>query len=194
MATIENLSSTLASLNGIVPAMQVENQQKSYDLSLMQAQVASMATAQDLQAIKDAQAALNLANDQKWEPAHPNFNTMEQKIIDMIARIDQVEIRGVGLSSSASGGKGWQLTRPKDMEPSEFTGKDEEWLRWKDAMEDYVDAVHPGLKHVLHLAAKANSQLDARVQLNSTEQEWNLSCSLFVLLNEKTAGEARSPA
>ena len=50
MATIENRSSTFASINGIVPAMQ--NQQKSYDLSVMQAQMAAMATAQDLQAIR----------------------------------------------------------------------------------------------------------------------------------------------
>ena len=110
----------------------------------------------------------------------------------MIARIDQMESRGVGLSSNASGGKGWQRARPKDMKPFEFTGKDEEWLKWKDSMEDYVDAVHPGLKQVLHLAAKASSQLDTRVQLNSTEQEWNHSCNLFVLLKRKTAGEARS--
>lgn len=50
----------------------------------------------------------------------------------------------------------------------------------------------PGLKQALHLAAKASSQLNTRVQLNSTEQEWNLSCNLFVLLKRKTAGEARS--
>lgn len=183
MATIENLPHTLGSLSGIVATMQVENQQKTYDLSVLQGQVAGMATAQDLQ------AALNQANDEKWALATPSFSTMEQKISDMVARLSQMEIRGAGPSPSASGGKGWQLTRPKDMEPSEFTRKDEEWLRWKEAMEDYVDAVHPGLKQVLHLAAKANAQLDTRVQLNSTEQEWNLSPSLFVLLKRKTAGE-----
>ena len=88
MATLENLSSTVASLNGIVAAMQVENQQKSYDLSIMQAQVASMATAQDPQAVKDAQAALSQANGQRRALAHPNFNTMGQIISNMVARID----------------------------------------------------------------------------------------------------------
>ena len=126
--------------------------------------------------------------------AEGNFSNIEQQISDMVAKLDQMESRGVIQSLSASGGKGWQLTRPKDMEPSEFTGEDEEWLEWKDTMEDYVDAVHPGLKQALHLAAKASSQLDARIQLNTTEQEWNLSCNLFVLLKRKTAGEARSLA
>ena len=59
-------------------------------------------------------------------------------------------------------------------------------------MEDYVDAVHPGLKQVLHTVVKASSQLDTRIQLNNTEQEWNLSCNFFVLLKRKTAGEACS--
>ena len=67
------------------------------------------------------------------------------------------------------------------MEPSEFSGKEED-----------VDTVHPGMKQVLHLAAKANSQLGSRVQLNSTEEEWNLAGTLFTLLKRKTTGEARS--
>ena len=88
MATIESLSSTVTSLNSMVTGLQVENQQKSYDVSIMQA--TRTATAQDLQAVKDAQAALNQANDQRRALVHPNFNSMEQKISDMVARIDQM--------------------------------------------------------------------------------------------------------
>ena len=90
MATLGSLSSTLTSLNGMVAALQMDNQQKAYDLSLMQAAVASLPTIQDLQAVEDAQEALNQSDDQKWALAHPNFNTMEQRISDMIARIDQM--------------------------------------------------------------------------------------------------------
>ena len=75
MATLERLSSTLTSLNGMVAVLQMDNQQKAYDLSLMHAAVASLPTIQDLQAVKDAQEALSQANDQKWALAHPNFTT-----------------------------------------------------------------------------------------------------------------------
>ena len=84
-----------------------------------------------------------------------------------------------------------RATRPKDMEPSEFFGKDEEWLRWKESMGDYIGAVHPGLKQVLRLAAKVNDQIVDLLQMNSNEDEWSLSYKPFVLLKRKTVGEAR---
>ena len=106
MATMENLSHSLGSLNGIVAAMQVDMQQKTYDLQVLQAQIAAMATGQELQAIKDAQAALNQASDEKRALGQPNFDAMEVKVVDLAARIDQLEIRGTGPLSSAPGGKG----------------------------------------------------------------------------------------
>ena len=60
-------------------------------------------------------------------------------------------------ASSGSGNnkeKKWEMTRPKDMEPAQFVGKDEDWLQWKEATEDYADTCHPGLKHAMGVAAK----------------------------------------
>ena len=52
-------------------------------------------------------------------------------------------------------------------------------------MDDFMDAVHPGLKQVLNIAAKIKNQIADRIQMNVTEDEWNLSHNLFVLLKKK---------
>ena len=58
---------------------------------------------------------------------------LESKVAELVARLEKLEKSGVGQSSgAASGKKRWQLTRPKDMVPSEFAGKAEEWLKWKE--------------------------------------------------------------
>ena len=57
------------------------------------------------------------------------------------------------------------------MEPNQFVGKDEEWLRWKEATEDYVDAVHPGLKHVLGVAVKVIGPTTDQSQLGRVLKE-----------------------
>ena len=54
------------------------------------------------------------------------------------------------------------------MEPADFTGKEEEWLRWKESMEDYIDILHPGIKQALSLAAKSKEQITDRLQMSVT--------------------------
>ena len=39
----------------------------------------------------------------------------------------------------------WELSRPKDMEPDIFRGKEEAWSKFKEDLMDYADAVHPGI-------------------------------------------------
>ena len=78
------------------------------------------------------------------------------------------------------------------MDPAEFVGREEEWPKWKEATEDYVDAVHPGMKQALSLVAQVKSQVTDRLQVNLTEDGWNLRCNLFMLLKRKMSGEARS--
>ena len=56
-------------------------------------------------------------------------------------------------------GKKWQMSRPKDLEASIFTGKDEEWPKWKEQMQDYVDAIHAGLKQCLVVAGNAKAEI-----------------------------------
>ena len=79
------------------------------------------------------------------------------------------------------------------MEPDMFTGKDEEWLRCKEATEDYVEAVRPGLKHVLGVAANVNVQITDQSQLGGVlHEEWLQADKVFVLLKRKTTSDARS--
>ena len=86
--------------------------------------------------------------------------TLESKVSELVARLEKLEKSRVGQSPGAASGKHrWQLTRPKDMDPAEFAGKEEEWLKWKEATEDYVDAVHPGMKQALSLAAQVKSTI-----------------------------------
>ena len=40
----------------------------------------------------------------------------------------------------------WELSRPKDMEPDIFSGKEGAWPKFKEDLMDYADAVHPGIK------------------------------------------------
>ena len=88
----------------------------------------------------------------------------------------------------------WQLTRPKDMDPGIFSGKDEEWPQWKESMEDYIDAVHPGLKDALLAMSKAKGEVleeDLR-KAGYVEDQWKLREEIFKLLKRKTSVEARN--
>ena len=79
------------------------------------------------------------------------------------------------------------------MEPDKFVGKDEDWMQWKEATEDYADAVHPGLKHAMGVAAKKGGPITDRAQLTGVlQEEWDLNAELFVLLKRKTTGEAKT--
>ena len=123
MASIEGLSAAVASLTSEVAAMHVENQQKSNMLDNIEMKVGALASAQDLQAVLDAQAVLNNTHDQKLLAEGGNYFNLNQRLIDIVAKLDQLERSGAGLSSSAAGSKGWQLTRPKGMSPLSLPAK-----------------------------------------------------------------------
>ena len=42
-------------------------------------------------------------------------------------------------------------THPKDLAPGSFSGKEEveDWSKWKEDLEDYSEAVHPGARQLL---------------------------------------------
>ena len=181
---------TLEALTPAVAAMHGEVQQLMQDRTLLQQAVqrlthalASAATVQSQQA-QDTHSAAQATVDIK-RPGEELTN----QVRSLIQRITQLEQQGAGPSTSAPSGKPrWELTRPKDMVPDLFAGKDEEWLRWKEAIEDYVDAVHPGLKHVLGVAAKVSITITDESQLGGVlEEEWRQANKLFLLLKRKTA-------
>ena len=96
------------------------------------------------------------------------------------------------LTSSGGKGKGgnkWELSRPNDIEHSAFDGKDESWPKWKEELEDYVDAVHGGLKHAFGPTLKISEEvtqhlLENQVGLGGTG--WSKSIELHTLMKRKT--------
>ena len=51
------------------------------------------------------------------------------------------------------------------MVPDVFAGKEETWLQWKEATEDYAEACNPGLKHAMEVAAIVTGTITDRFQL-----------------------------
>ena len=51
------------------------------------------------------------------------------------------------------------MTRPKDMIPGMFCGKDDEWPQWKESVEDYIEKIRPGMKELLKKIPKANEEI-----------------------------------
>ena len=139
------------------------------------------ATVNQLQAqqVREVQAAAVIT-----KAIRDSGDALTSQVSDAVHRRTQLEQRGGGPSANASGGKPtWELIRPKELEPDTFTGKDEEWLRWKEATEYYVEAVQPGLKYVLGVAAKVTVQITDQSQLDGIlPEEWLLADKLFVLL------------
>ena len=93
--------------------------------------------------------------------------------------------------------KDWQMTRPKDMVPAMFSGKDEEWPQWKESVEDDADAIHPGLKELLKRVAKKKeevSEATVRKEEGFVEGQWSQRSEVFSLLKTKTVplSEART--
>ena len=88
----------------------------------------------------------------------------------------------------------WQLSIPKDMQPSVFSGKDGEWKRWKEELEDYVEAVHPSLKFVLKEVTKLTEEIlkTDLTKIGCGDDEWALNGNLYTLLKRKSSEEARS--
>ena len=192
MTTLEALTPTVQAMHGEVQQLMQERTLLRTAMQRLTADLATTtATVNTLQAqqVQDTQIAVAAT-----QAIRNSGDALTAQISDAVHRLTQLEQGGVGPSTSASVGKPkWELTRPKDMEPDQFVGKDEEWLRWKAATEDYVDAVHPGLKHVLGVAAKVTGQITDQSQLGGVlDEEWMQASKLFILLKRKTTGEART--
>ena len=91
----------------------------------------------------------------------------------------------------------WELSRPKDMEPDIFSGKEEAWSKFKEDLMDYADAVHPGIKLQLDWTLKQKDEITEAVinrnPLSTLAEDWPLRFDLHKLLKRKTepTSEAR---
>ena len=119
-------------------------------------------------------------------------DTLTEEVRAAVYRLTQLEQQANTSSGIGHDGKKkWHLTSPKDMVPDVFIGKDETWLQWKEATEDYAEACHPGLKHAMEVAAKVSGPItDCSQLVGVMEAEWLLASGLFVLLKTKTTSEA----
>ena len=90
----------------------------------------------------------------------------------------------------------WEMSRPKDMEPSTFGGKDDLWAKFKENLMDFADAVHPGIKVQLEWTLRQREEITQPVMNNhpisSTAEDWELRHELYKVLKRKT--EATSEA
>lgn len=91
--------------------------------------------------------------------------------------------------------KKWEMYRPKDVEPSLFSGKEDEWAKWKEEIEDYADAVHPGIKDALVWASKLRERVteESLRKQGVVDEDWTVRGVIFRLLEIKTGAlsEAR---
>ena len=55
----------------------------------------------------------------------------------------RIEITSNPLAGRERREENWHLARPKDLAPGSFSGKDEDWSKWKEDLEDYSEAVRP---------------------------------------------------
>ena len=68
----------------------------------------------------------------------------------------------------------WHLARHKDLVPGNFSGLDEDWSTWKEYLEDYNEAVHPGASELLRLLGKDKGEIgEGTIRGNGrSEEEW----------------------
>ena len=59
-------------------------------------------------------------------------NNLVAEMKTVLLRLTHLEqLTTASLGSGNNKDKKWEMTRPKDMEPAQFVGKDEDWLQWK---------------------------------------------------------------
>ena len=95
--------------------------------------------------------------DGKFADLYSKASVSISEVNGRLAAIDAQIAALTALTSSGGKGKGGnksELSRPKDIEPSTFDDKEENWAKWKEEIEDYADAVHEGLKHALQTTLK----------------------------------------
>ena len=84
----------------------------------------------------------------------------------------------------------WEMSRPKDLEPSAFGSKEERWPKFREELMDFAEAVHPGLKSQLEYTLRQKEEITSFVMkgnpLGSAEDDWELRHEVYKELKRKT--------
>ena len=148
MATLESLAQVVQTLSVEVNQLKLE---KTNTDSLLQQANSNFTQMQSEVQLVTAELQKTNANLQK---TNEDGNQLQQEVQVLSLKITQLgAVANTASGNGHDGKKRYDLTRPKDMEPEKFIGKDEDWLQWKEAIEDYADAVHPGLKNAMAVAS-----------------------------------------
>ena len=123
-------------------------------------------------------------------------NDAKSHVQSLTAGMTAVEQQATSAAGKNSKG-GWQMTRAKDLIPSMFDGKEEEWAAWKESVEDYIDKIQPAMKILMKRVSTSKVEITKTVietDFGHVEGQWDLAADIFSLLKAKTVvgSEART--
>ena len=112
------------------------------------------------------------------------YNKADASIREINTKFQNLPGSGVG----GGGEKKWRMSSPKDLEASIFSGKEEDWPRWREQIQDYVEAVHGGLKHVLEIVGDHKKEVTETTfkEAELLDEEWKQREAVFTLIKRKT--------
>ena len=158
--TLETLAQTVHNINAEVQQMKNAVQAINADTVTTTATINQLQTHASQQ-VQEIQAAVAVSEGIKRAG-----DALTEEVRAAVYKLNQLEQQANTSSGIGHDGKKkWHLTSPKDMVPDVFTGKDETWLQWKEATEDYAEACHPGLKHAMEVAAEVSGPITDCSQL-----------------------------
>lgn len=89
---------------------------------------------------------------QKMTLQDSDLRKLHDLATEAIAAVN-VKLNGMAAALNEIEEHKWRLTRPKDMLPAMFTDENE-WRKWGEKVEGYVEACAQGMKETIRMVAK----------------------------------------
>ena len=179
-ASIKRLEDVVTQSNAdaAAAAAVISELQHSYSTISLQAAPCSAATQAEV-AASEAKATGALSE------VRALYEATKTEVEELRRRASEVEKRSGGDKRTK-----WEMSRPKDMEPSPFGSKEDQWPKFREDLMDFADAVHPGLKGQLEYTLRQKEEVTSFSMrsnpLGSTEEDWELRREVYKLLKRKT--------
>ena len=160
--------------------------------------------------VSEAQKQFSLIQQQQQQQGQQQqdrhdelYRTNSNAVSQLTSRVEGMEIKllsGGGDRGDHGERRSKGMVNTKDLKPSIFSGKTEEWRAWIDEVLDFAEANHPGIREVLEKAEKftageANRQwLDSQANLFARHGLMgdSLSADFYTVLKTYT-GAATQP-